>query len=97
MIHVLSSKTRVRMMESYEPEGSRQNDDIGLIGLMLGVVGMWDVPLLVRLSCFAICGICLLVSFISQKAWPLLIRLLLSLAAVSLMSFMGWWSTLHNP
>lgn len=65
-------------------------DAFGLVGVLLAIGGMADMPLVLRLVCFLGCAICLPISFSSHKNWPVWARWALSIAVVTLMAFMSW-------
>jgi hypothetical protein len=53
-------------------------DAVGVVGLMAGFGGMNDLPIAVRVLCFAACAICFCISFYSHKDWWLSLRWILS-------------------
>jgi hypothetical protein len=65
-------------------------DALGVVGGLLAVGGMADMPLTLRILCFVGCAICLSVSFGSHRNWPKTIRWLLSIMVVGLMGFVSW-------
>lgn len=77
------------MPDSKTSESTWQ-DAVGLVGIALAVAGLWDIPPLVQLLCFAACAACLLISFINQGSWPVWTRWLLSLLAGTLILAMSW-------
>jgi hypothetical protein len=64
-------------------------DAVGLAGVLLAVAGMADLPLFFRISFFVCCAVCLPISFSSHKNWPIVVRWILSIAAVILLVFMA--------
>jgi hypothetical protein len=78
-----------RASESKEPKLKWQ-DAVGLVGIFLAIGGMGDMPLILRVTCFAACVVCLPISFSGHKNWPKAIRWALSAAVVFLMTYMSW-------
>lgn len=65
-------------------------DTLGLVGMLLAIGGMADMPIVLQLVCFLGCVICLLISFINHKNWPVSVRWTLSIVVVILMGYMSW-------
>lgn len=68
----------------------RWQDACGLVGVLLAVGGMADMPLVLRLLCFLGCAICLPISFSSHKSWAIFVRWVLSVTVISIMALMSW-------
>ena len=64
-------------------------DAVGLVGLALAVMGMWEMPLIPRLLCFLGSAICLPIAFITQPRWPGAVRWLLSFVTIALLGLMS--------
>ena len=77
------------MQETNDAEPNQQ-DAIGLIGLAFAIAGIWEMPLILRLSCFVAGAVCLPVSFARQPQWPLWVRWLFSIIAVALLAGISW-------
>lgn len=65
-------------------------DACGVVGVILAVAGMSDMPITLRVICFAACAVCLPISFLSNRTWIPLVRWASSIAAVLLMAYVGW-------
>jgi hypothetical protein len=65
-------------------------DACGIVGVILAVAAMTDMPIVLRLICFSLCAVCLPISFFSHKNWPLWMRWFGSVVVVVLMVYVGW-------
>lgn len=65
-------------------------DALGVIGALLAIGGMSDMPLVLRILCFAACAVCLPISFSSHKSWSISFRWFASIAVVFLMVYVSW-------
>ena len=62
----------------------------GFVGLALAVLGIIEVPPVLRYPCLLGASVCLAISFSRQEHWPLWCRWLLALLANSFLAFVGW-------
>ena len=77
-----------RMPESNDSQEQGQ-DAVGMVGLAFAVMGMWEMPLIVRLLCLLVAAICLPIAFISQPRWPGLVRWLLTFVTIAMLALMS--------
>jgi hypothetical protein len=65
-------------------------DALAIIGVLVGVGGMADMPIPLRLGCFVLCAICLPISFFPHKNWSQFVQYFSSMAVMVLMTFIGY-------
>jgi hypothetical protein len=61
-------------------------DAVGVVGLIAGFGGINDLPITVRVLCFAACAVCFCISFYSHKNWRPSLRWPLSIGMCLLMA-----------
>ena len=84
-------------MHDNDNSASTFPDILGIIGVAFAVVGvaMSDSPSELRITCLVLSALCVSLSFSGQTQGPVWIRLLLSLVAVSLVTY-AVWSIVHR-
>lgn len=55
-------------------------DAVGVLGVLIAVAGMADMPIGIRVFCFIACAVCMSISFFSQKTLDIRLRWVLSVA-----------------
>lgn len=64
-------------------------DAVGIVGGIIGLGAIAEMPPLARVACFTVCAICLSISFGSHKSWPLAMRWFASIAVFAVMSLVS--------
>ncbi len=81
---------RRRLITNVSPSqssfGFKWQDSLGVVGAILAVAGMIDIPFAVRIVCFIACAVCLSCSFVSHTKWPPLVR---GLSIIGICTLMG--------
>jgi len=65
-------------------------DAVGIVGLLAAGATLQDMVISVRLGCYAACAVCLSVSLLFDKRWPVVVRWAVSSLVLSIMVLAGW-------
>ncbi len=79
---------RKYMPEINEPKFKWQ-DAVALVGVLLALAAMTDIPLLLRMAFFALSAICFPLSFASHTRWPYWTRWAISIVCVCALAFVA--------
>ena len=83
------SRVSIATMEEDARHESNIADVLGFVGLAFAIIGLCDVPLVVRVGCLLSGAIFLPVSFFRQTTWPRWVRWALSLIAISFLGYVA--------